>query len=72
MNTIKVGNTSDGGFWEAPFCNPRGCWNIRGKGLLKKWECGDTLTELDGSKYETLHQVFFRGAPPEDIVVEKR
>lgn len=36
------------------------------------WECGDTLTQLDGTKYKTEHRVFFRGMGPEEDFVAKR
>lgn len=55
MNAIQANNSKDGGFWNRPFADPKGAWNIRGGGKAGIWACGDTLNELDGAKFETLH-----------------
>lgn len=62
-----------GGFWDAPFQSDDGGWTI--KGDVKnggRWECGDSLDSLSGTKYETLHQVWFRGMPPNKEFLEAR
>jgi hypothetical protein len=48
-----------GSFWDRPFGSEAGWWSV--KGLDGRWECADVLTPIDGTRYMTNHNVFFRG-----------
>ena len=39
-----------------------------------RYECGDKLDTIsnEGAKYETLHQVWFRGQPPSKEFIQAR
>lgn len=68
MNSDK-----NGGFWDSPFQSLDGGWTV--KGAVKtggRWECGDSLDNISGTKYETLHEVWFRGMAPNKEFLEAR
>jgi len=72
MNCEETPSSKEGGFWNIPFRDQQGGWEIRGPGRVGKWTCGDTVEEINGSNYETEHRIWFRGPPPSDEVHEKR
>jgi len=64
------GQNLKGGFWDRPFGNDDGWWSVKGKN--KSWECGDSLNGLDGNRYESLHNIYFRGESPSKENLVKR
>jgi hypothetical protein len=65
------GNNSKGGLWDRPFGKDNSWWSVAG-GSGTTWECGDALTSFDGNRYETQHNVFYRGeVPSKESVVER-
>lgn len=69
-----VNSDKEGGFWNNPMGqNGQAYWTIKGAQVEGgKWQCGDSLNDIDGGSKDTLHQVWFRGAPPSKDFVTLR
>jgi hypothetical protein len=60
-STTTAGTKDSGGFWDEPFSDKEGSWVIKGSGKNPRFACGDKVDETNGNKYDTVHQVWFRG-----------